>query len=40
VPNKSRIRFRQITVEKAQSKYRTLMSGLDRILEADGRDSA
>jgi allophanate hydrolase subunit 2 len=40
VPNKSRIRFRQITVEKAQSKYRTLMRGLDRILEADGRDSA
>jgi len=31
VPNKSRIRFREITVAKAQKKYRALMSGLDRI---------
>ena len=35
VPNKSRIRFRQTTVEKAQKKFRTLMSGLDKIVEAD-----
>lgn len=35
VPNKGRIRFRQTTVEKAQSRYRQLMSGLDRIIEAD-----
>ncbi len=35
VPNKSRIRFQQTTVEKAQSRYRQLMSGLDRILEAN-----
>jgi antagonist of KipI len=31
VPNKSRIRFRETTVEKAQEKYRELMRGLDRI---------
>ena len=35
VPNKSRIRFRQTTVEKAQSKYRHLISGLDGVLEAN-----
>ena len=33
VPNKSRIRFRQTTVEKAQEKYRALMKGLNRIVE-------
>jgi antagonist of KipI len=32
-PNKSRIRFRETTVAKAQKKYRALMSGLDRIVE-------
>ena len=35
VPNKSRIRFRETTVTKAQKKYRILMSGLDKILDAD-----
>jgi len=35
VPGKSRIRFRQTTVEKAQERYRQLMSGLSRIVEAD-----
>jgi antagonist of KipI len=34
-PNKSKIRFRQTTVEKAQKKYRKLISGLDKIIEAD-----
>ncbi|HLO18265.1 MAG TPA: biotin-dependent carboxyltransferase family protein [Anaerolineales bacterium] len=33
VPNKSRIRFRETTVEKAQKKYHALMSGLKRIVE-------
>lgn len=33
VPNKSRIRFRETTVAKAQKKYRTLISGLDKIVE-------
>ncbi|HXD12209.1 MAG TPA: hypothetical protein VN653_19220, partial [Anaerolineales bacterium] len=33
VPNKSRIRFRETTVAKAQKKYRALMSGLERIVE-------
>ena len=31
LPNKSRIRFRQTTVEEAQEKYRALMKGLDTI---------
>jgi antagonist of KipI len=35
VPNKSRIRFRETTVEEAQKKYRALMSGLNRIVEAE-----
>jgi Carboxyltransferase domain, subdomain A and B len=36
VPNKSRIRFRETTVAKAQKKYRALMSGLkNSILEED-----
>jgi antagonist of KipI len=33
VPNKSRIRFRETTVKKAQEKYRELMKGLDRIVD-------
>lgn len=33
VPNKSKIRFRETTVAKAQKKYRELMSGLDKIVE-------
>ena len=33
VPNQSRIRFRQTTVETAQSRYRELMSRLNRIIE-------
>jgi len=33
VPNKSKIRFRETTVAKAQKKYRELMSGLNRIVE-------
>ena len=35
VPNKSRIRFRETTVEEAQKKYRALISGLNRIVEAE-----
>jgi len=35
VPNKSRIRFRETTVVKAQKKYRALMSGLEKIVEAE-----
>ncbi len=35
VPGKSRIRFRQTTVEKAQKRYRQLMMGLSRIVESD-----
>jgi allophanate hydrolase subunit 2 len=31
VPNKSKIRFRETTVEQAQEKYRALMKGLDTI---------
>jgi antagonist of KipI len=34
VLNKSRIRFRKTTVEKAQEKYRELMKGLGKIVEA------
>jgi antagonist of KipI len=33
VPNKSKIRFRETTVAKAQRKYRELMSGLKKIVE-------
>lgn len=33
VPNKSRIRFRETTVAKAQKKYRAMMSGLEKIIE-------
>ena len=33
VPNKSKIRFRETTVTKAQKKYRELMSGLKKIVE-------
>jgi antagonist of KipI len=33
VPNRSRIRFRETTVEKAQKKYRELMSGLSKIVQ-------
>jgi biotin-dependent carboxylase-like uncharacterized protein len=33
VPGKSKIRFRETTVAKAQKKYRELMKGLDRIVE-------
>jgi antagonist of KipI len=33
VPNKSRIRFRETTVAKAQKKYRVLMNGLEKIVE-------
>lgn len=32
VPNRSRIRFRETTVAKAQERYRALMSGLNRIV--------
>ena len=35
MPNKSRIRFRKTTVTKAQKRYRALMSGLNRIVEAE-----
>jgi antagonist of KipI len=36
VPNKSRIRFQETTVAKAQKKYRALMNGLrNSIVEAD-----
>jgi antagonist of KipI len=33
VPGRSKIRFRETTVTKAQKKYRELMSGLERIVE-------
>jgi antagonist of KipI len=33
VPGKSKIRFREMTVAKAQKKYRELMSGLERVVE-------
>ena len=33
VPGKSKIRFREMTVARAQKKYRALMSGLERIVE-------
>ena len=32
VPNKSRVRFQQTTVVEAQSKFRALMGGLDKIV--------
>ena len=35
VPNKSRIRFRETTVEEAQKKYRDLIQGLNKIVESD-----
>ena len=35
VPGKSRIRFRQTTVTKAQNKFRSLMNGLERIVEEE-----
>ena len=35
VPNKSKIRFRETKVAKAQKKYRELMNGLDKIIESD-----
>jgi antagonist of KipI len=35
VPHKSRIRFRETTVTKAQKKYRVLMSGLNRVIDEE-----
>ena len=35
VPGKSKIRFRQTTVAKAQNKFRALLNGLDRIVEEE-----
>jgi len=35
MPNQSRIRFRKITIAKAQKKIHDLIKGLDRILEAE-----
>jgi antagonist of KipI len=35
VPNKSRIRFQETTVEKVQEKYRVLMKGLGQIVESE-----
>lgn len=35
LPNRSRIRFRETTVEEAQKKYRALMSGLTGMIEAE-----
>jgi allophanate hydrolase subunit 2 len=32
-PKKSKIRFRETTVAKAQKKYRALMNGLNQIVE-------
>jgi antagonist of KipI len=32
VPNKSKIRFQETTVEEAQMKYRGLISGLENIV--------
>lgn len=34
-PGRSKIRFRETTVAKAQKKYRELMTGLERIVEED-----
>lgn len=34
VPGKNKIRFREITVAKAQKKYRELMNGLNKIVES------
>jgi antagonist of KipI len=34
-PNKSKIRFRETNLEKAQEKYRELMKGLDKIVESE-----
>ena len=33
VPTRSKVRFRETTVEQAQKKYRELMDGLDKIVE-------
>jgi antagonist of KipI len=35
IPTKGRIRFRETTVEKAQYKYRALITGLNTIVEED-----
>lgn len=35
VPGRSKIRFRETTVAKAQRKYRALMGGLEKIVESD-----
>jgi antagonist of KipI len=35
VPGQSKIRFRKTTVARAQKRYRALMSGLDKIMEAE-----
>ena len=35
VPGRSKIRFRETTVTKAQKKYRELMKGLDKIIGSD-----
>ncbi len=35
VPGRSKIRFRETTVAKAQKKYRELMGGLEKIVESD-----
>ena len=35
VPGRSKIRFKETTVAKAQKKYRTLMSGLEKIVEEE-----
>ena len=34
-PNKSRIRFQETTVEKAQQDYRALIKGLDMIIDGE-----
>jgi antagonist of KipI len=35
VPNKSKIRFRETSIAKAQKKYKVLMNRLDKIVEAE-----
>jgi antagonist of KipI len=34
-PTKSRIRFQETTVERAQEKYRAFIKGLDKIVEEE-----
>ena len=39
IPNKSKIRFQETTVAKAQKKYHALINGLDKFLETEEKDN-